>query len=55
MMSLDFFNLPNPSLHWAFGFAQTLTEMSTENMFLGSRTLSVRRADNPTTICELTV
>jgi hypothetical protein len=39
----------------ALGFTQSLTEMSTRSrniMFLGSRTWSVRRADNCTIICE---
>jgi hypothetical protein len=40
------------------GVYLSLTEMSTRSstiMFLGSRELSVRRADNLTTICELIV
>jgi hypothetical protein len=41
--------------HWALGFTQLLTEMSTRGrkiMFLGSRARPVRRADNLTAICE---
>jgi hypothetical protein len=46
------------SILWSeavLGFTQSLTEMSSRNrkiMFLGSRALPVRRADNLTAICE---
>jgi hypothetical protein len=39
----------------ALGYTQPLTDMSTrsrEIMFLGSRALSARKADNLTAICE---
>jgi hypothetical protein len=43
----------------ALGFTQPLTEMNTRNrkivLFLKSKARPVRRADNPTTICEPTV
>jgi hypothetical protein len=53
--SLDFFNLPNPSIRtMALESTQPLTEMSTRNL-PGSKERPVRMADNLTTICEPTV
>jgi hypothetical protein len=52
---VDFFNLPDAfSCTMALGSTQPLTEMSTRNMSGGKGWL-VHKADNPTTICELTV
>jgi hypothetical protein len=52
-----FLNLPNPSGRTkVLGFTQPLTELSTRNikiiMFLWSKVLRVRRADNLTAICK---
>jgi hypothetical protein len=59
MRSLKNLNLPNPSSHaMALGLTQPLTEMSTRSRkikFLGTRARPVRKADNRTVICELTV
>jgi hypothetical protein len=43
--------------HWALGFTQPLTEMSTRSrkiMFLGSRERPVHRADDPSAIYRFT-
>jgi hypothetical protein len=51
-MSLDFFNLSNPSIRtMTLGSTQTLTEMSTRNL-PGSKGRPARKADNLTAICE---
>jgi hypothetical protein len=47
-----FFNFPNPSSRtMALGSTQPLTEMSTRNLH-GGKGRSVRKAENPTAICE---
>jgi hypothetical protein len=53
---VDFFNLPNPSSRTlALGSTQPLTEMNTNNLPGGKGGRLARKADNLTTICELTV
>jgi hypothetical protein len=55
MRSLEFFNLPNPSIRtMALGSTQPLTEMSTGNL-PGGKGRPARKADNHTPICELIV
>jgi hypothetical protein len=52
MMSLNFFNLPNPSSHnMALGSTHPLTEMSTRKI-PGCKRQRACKADNLTTICE---
>jgi hypothetical protein len=51
-MSLDIFNLPNPSSRTiALGSIQPLTEISTKNL-PGDKGRSVRKADNLSAICK---
>jgi hypothetical protein len=52
MMSLDFFNWPNPSSRkMALGLTYPLTEMSTRNP-PGSKGRPARKVDNLTAICD---
>jgi hypothetical protein len=54
-MSVDFFNLSNPSSSiMALVFTQPPTEMSTRNI-LGGKEWLARKAGNLTAICELIV
>jgi hypothetical protein len=55
MMSLNFFNLPNPtSLTMALGSTQPLTETSTRNL-PGGKGQPAHKADNLIAICEAIV
>jgi hypothetical protein len=52
MRSLDFFNLPDPSIRiMALGSTQPVTEMNTRNL-PGGKERPARKADNLFTICE---
>jgi hypothetical protein len=55
MISLNFFNLPNPSsCTVALGFTEPLTEMSIRNLH-GGKMLPVNKDDSLIAVCELIV